>query len=40
MVLGRYLRMLVFERGTEVNIGVPGIILLFAGVWCLLGRPP
>ena len=34
MVLGRYLRMLVFEpRYSKWAIGVPGVILLFAGSW-------
>jgi putative membrane protein len=38
MVLGRYLRMLVFEpRYSKWVIGVPGIILLFAGVLALAG---
>ena len=37
MVLGRYLRMLVFEpRYSKWAIGVPGLPLLFAGV--LVGR--
>ena len=39
MVLGRYLRMLVFEpRYSKWAIGVPGIILLFAGVLVLAGE--
>jgi len=39
MVLGRYLRMLVFEpRYSKWAIGVPGIILLFAGVLVLAGQ--
>jgi len=39
MVLGRYLRMLVFDqRYSKWVIGVPGIILLFAGVLVLFGR--
>jgi putative membrane protein len=39
MVLGRYLRMLVFDsRYSKWAIGVPGVILLFAGVLILLGR--
>jgi putative membrane protein len=39
MVLGRYLRMLVFEpRYSKWAIGVPGIILLFAGILVLAGR--
>ena len=38
MVLGRYLRMLVFEpRYSKWAIGVPGIILLLAGVLALAG---
>jgi len=38
MVLGRYLRMLVFEpRYSKWAIGVPGIILLFAGVLAIAG---
>jgi putative membrane protein len=37
MVLGRYLRMLVFDsRYSKWAIGVPGIILLFAGILVLL----
>jgi len=39
MVLARYLRMLVFEpRYSKWAIGVPGIILLFAGVLVLAGE--
>jgi len=39
MVLGRYLRMLVFEpRYSKWAIGVPGIILLFAGILVLAGE--
>ena len=39
MVLGRYLRMLVFdERYSKWVIGVPGVIFLFAGVLVLFGR--
>lgn len=39
MVLGRYLRMLVFDqRYSKWVIGVPGVIFLFAGVLVLLGR--
>ncbi|HEV2390218.1 MAG TPA: DUF373 family protein, partial [Nitrososphaerales archaeon] len=39
MVLGRYLRMLVFEpRYSKWAIGVPGIILLFAGILVLAGQ--
>ena len=39
MVLGRYLRMLVFDqRYSKWAIGVPGVILLFAGLLVLLGR--
>ena len=39
MVLGRYLRMLVFDqRYSKWVIGVPGVILLFAGVLVLFGR--
>lgn len=38
MILGRYLRMLVFEpRYSKWAIGVPGIILLLAGVLFLAG---
>ncbi|HVC26627.1 MAG TPA: DUF373 family protein [Nitrososphaerales archaeon] len=38
MVLGRYLRMLVFDpRYSKWAIGIPGIILLFAGVLALAG---
>jgi putative membrane protein len=38
MVLGRYLRMLVFDpRYSRWAIGIPGIILLFAGVLALAG---
>lgn len=38
MVLGRYLRMLIFDpRYSKWAIGVPGIILLFAGVLVLVG---
>jgi putative membrane protein len=38
LVLGRYLRMLVFEpRYSKWAIGVPGIIFLFAGILVLLG---
>ncbi len=38
MVLGRYLRMLVFEpRYSKWAIGVPGIILLLAGILVLVG---
>ena len=38
MVLGRYLRMLVFDpRYSKWAIGVPGVILLFAGVLVLAG---
>lgn len=38
MVLARYLRMLVFDpRYSKWAIGVPGIILLFAGVLALAG---
>jgi putative membrane protein len=41
MVLGRYLRMLVFEpRYSKWVIGVPGIILLFAGILVLVGEAP
>jgi putative membrane protein len=39
MVLGRYLRMLVFEpRYSKWAIGVPGIILLLAGILVLVGE--
>jgi putative membrane protein len=39
MVLGRYLRMLVFDqRYSKWVIGVPGVIFLFAGVLVLFGR--
>jgi putative membrane protein len=39
MVLGRYLRMLVFDpRYSKWVIGVPGVIFLFAGVLILFGR--
>jgi putative membrane protein len=39
MVLGRYLRMLIFdERYSKWVIGVPGVIFLFAGVLVLFGR--
>lgn len=39
MVLGRYLRMLVFEpRYSKWAIGVPGIILLFAGLLAVAGQ--
>jgi putative membrane protein len=39
MVLGRYLRMLVFEpRYSKWVIGVPGVILLLAGVLVLAGE--
>ncbi len=39
MVLGRYLRMLVFDqRYSKWAIGVPGVILLFAGLLVLFGR--
>jgi putative membrane protein len=38
MVLGRYLRMLVFDpRYSKWAIGVPGMILLFAGILALAG---
>jgi putative membrane protein len=38
MVLGRYLRMLVFDpRYSKWAIGIPGMILLFAGVLALAG---
>jgi len=38
MVLGRYLRMLVFDpRYSKWVIGIPGIILLFAGILALAG---
>jgi putative membrane protein len=38
IVLGRYLRMLVFEpRYSKWAIGVPGVILLFAGLLALAG---
>ncbi len=38
MVLGRYLRMLVFEpKYSRWAIGVPGIILLFAGLLVFMG---
>jgi putative membrane protein len=39
MVLGRYLRMLIFDsRYSKWAIGVPGVILLFAGLLVLFGR--
>ena len=39
MVLGRYLRMLVFEpRYSKWAIGVPGVILLLAGILVLAGE--
>lgn len=39
MVLGRYLRMLVFdERYSKWVVGIPGVIFLFAGVLILFGR--
>jgi putative membrane protein len=39
MVLGRYLRMLVFDpRYSRWVVGVPGVIFLFAGVLILFGR--
>jgi putative membrane protein len=39
MVLGRYLRMLVFDpRYSKWVIGVPGVIFLFAGILVLFGR--
>lgn len=39
MVLGRYLRMLVFDsRYSKWAIGVPGVILLFAGLLVLFGK--
>ena len=39
MVLGRYLRMLVFDpRYSKWVVGVPGVIFLFAGVLVLFGR--
>jgi putative membrane protein len=38
MVLGRYLRMLIFDpRYSKWAIGVPGMILLFAGILALAG---
>lgn len=38
MVLGRYLRMLVFEpRYSKWVIGIPGVILIFAGLLVLAG---
>jgi putative membrane protein len=39
MVLGKYLRMLVFDpRYSKWVVGVPGVILLFAGVLVLFGH--
>jgi putative membrane protein len=39
MVLGRYLRMLVFDpRYSKWAVGIPGVILLFAGILVLLGE--
>ncbi|MGA2665118.1 MAG: DUF373 family protein [Nitrososphaerales archaeon] len=39
MVLGRYLRMLIFDqRYSKWVVGVPGVIFLFAGVLVLFGR--